>query len=109
MADRIERAREDVRRASDLTDDAVREQLRSIDEGLKEMTQSASEAEGERDRSDVYSHTTTEGDVPHGEKLQQVEEKLAALSDEADGQARSLIQDARNRLDEYRQAVTRDW
>lgn len=110
MTDRLERAREDVQRASDLTDDdSVREQLQSIDVGLKEMTHSQSEDVSDTDRSEEDGDVTTEGDVPGGDELQQVEAKLAALADEADGRPRELIRDARDQLDAYRRAVTRDW
>jgi hypothetical protein len=110
MADHIERAREDVRRAADLAEDrTVGEQLRSIDEGLKEMTHSSTEAGTERERSSGEEPAATEGDVPRGDELQQVEAKLAGLGDEAEGRTRRLIQDARDHLDGYRREVTRDW
>ena len=110
MADHTERAREAVQRAADVSDDAVvREQLQSIDEGLAEMTHSASEDVGESDRAGEPATASTEGDVPHGDELQQVEAKLASLADEADGRVRRLIQGARDELDGYRREVTRDW
>ena len=110
MTDHIERAREAVRRAADVCDDAtVREQLQSVDEGLAEMTHSASEDSGESDRAGDPATASTEGDVPRGDELQQVEAKLAALGDEADGRTRRLIQAARDELDGYRREVTRDW
>lgn len=110
MTDHLERAREDVRRASDVTDDeTVREQLRSIDEGLKEITHSSAEASLDTDRSDERSRTTTEGDDPHGGDLKDVEAKLAGLGDDVEGTPRALVQDARDRIDDYRRQVTRDW
>lgn len=110
MAERLERAREDVQHAADVTDDAVvHKQLLSIDEGLEEMTHSAKEDVSPTDRREEGGAVKTEGDVPHGEKLEQLEAKLAGLSDDADGQAREFIQAARDRLDDYRRAVTRDW
>jgi hypothetical protein len=110
MTDELERAREDVQRAADRTDDdAVREQLRSIDEGLKEMTRSSTEERSDSDRRDDHAPATTEGDVPRGDELQQVEAQLADLGDDAEGRVRELIQDARDRIDDYRRAVTRDW
>ena len=109
MVDRIDRAREDVRRAADRTEnDAVREQLRSIDEGLREMTHAADE-EGTDDAAAGDEPVSTEGDVPRGDELQQVEAKLAGLGDEVEGRTRRLIQDARDHLDGYRREVTRDW
>ena len=110
MVDRIERAREDVQRASDLTEDRiVREQLQSIDEGLEEMTHSSAEDVSDTDHEEAGGAVKTEGDVPHGDELQQVEAKLAALGDDAEGRARELIQDARDRIDGFRRRNTRDW
>lgn len=110
MTDRLERTREDVQRAAEATDDAVvHKQLLSIDEGLEEMTHSAAEDVSPTDDEEEGGAVKTEGDVPHGEKLQQVEAKLAELGDDADGRAREHIQDARDHLDDYRQTVTRDW
>ena len=110
MTDRLERAREDVQRAAETTDDAVvHKQLLSIDEGLEEMTHSAKEDVSATDEQEEGGAVKTEGGDPHGDKLQQVEAKLAELADEADGQAHSLIQDARDRLDGYRRENTQDW
>lgn len=110
MTGRLQRAREDVQRAAELTDNTVvHKQLLSIDEGLEEMTHSAKEDVSPTDRQEEGGAVKTEGDVPHGEKLRQVEAKLAGLSADADGRARELIHAARDRLDDYRQAVTADW
>lgn len=110
MTDRLERAREDVQRAAETADDAVvHKQLLSIDEGLEEMTHSSAEDVSPTDREEEGGAVKTEGDVPHGEKLQQIEAKLAELGDDADGRTRELIRDARDQLDGYRRAVTRDW
>lgn len=109
MTGRLQRAREDVQRAAELTDNAVvHKQLLSIDEGLEEMTHSAKEDVSPTDQQEEGGAVKTEGDVPHDEKLRQVEAKLAGLSDDADGRARELIHAARNRLDDYRQADTTD-
>lgn len=110
MTDRLQRAREAVQRAAELTDDAtVQEQLHSVDEGLEEMTHSSEEDVSDTDREEEGGAVKTEGDVPRGDELQQVEAKLAGLGDEAEGRARSLIRDARDQLDGYRRAYTRDW
>lgn len=110
MSDRIERAREAVKRAAELTDDAtVQKQLHSIDEGLEEMTHSAKEDVSDTDREEAGGAVKTGGDVPHGENLEEVEMKLAGLGDDADSAARRLIQDARDHLDGYRREYTRDW
>lgn len=101
MADRLASARDAVRRASDETDDAtVREQLRSIDEGLRELTE---------DEGPVDVGPSTEGDEPHGDDLEEIEAKLAGLADEAGGAARGHVEDARDAIDAYRRAYTRDW
>ncbi len=101
MVERLAGAREAVQRASDVTDDAtVRKQLRSIEEGLMEMTE-----RGET----VDDEAKTEGDVPGGDDLEEVEAKLAGLVDETDGAARRHVEDARNAIDAYRVAHTRDW
>lgn len=110
MDDRLRRAREDVQRAAEVTDDAVvHEQLLSIDEGLEEMTHSSMEDVSSSDSREEGGAVKTEGDEPHGDKLEQVEAKLAGLGDDANDQARELIRAARDRLDEYRRDVTRDW
>jgi hypothetical protein len=101
MADRLASAREAVRRASDVSDDStVREQLRSIDQGLREMTEAS-----ETTTDDV----STEGDVPHGEELRTVEEKIVGLADRADDEARAHLEDARDAIDDYRRSYARDW
>ena len=110
MTDQLERAREDVQRAADVTDDAtVQKQLHAIDEGLEEMTHSSGEDVSSTDSQEEGGAVKTEGDVPRGDELQQVEAKLAALGDDAEGRTRELIRDARDRLDGYRRTVTRDW
>lgn len=95
MSDQLARAREAVGRASDTADDTVREQLRSLDEGLMELTG------GDKTQE---SDTTTEGD-----RLEEIEAKLAGLMDETDGDTRAHIEDARDYIDEYRRTFTRDW
>lgn len=97
MDDRIERARSLAAQASDLTDNAdVREQLRSITEGLDRM-------EGNEERP------SQEDPKQEGDRLQQVEEKLAGLTDKTEGTARERVEEARDALDAYRRDDTRDW
>lgn len=99
MADELSRARAAVRRASESVDDAaIREHLRSIDEGLREMT-SASDSGDAR----------TSGDEPHGENLEEIESKLAGVLSETDGQTHDQLQMARDEIDAYRRTTTRDW
>ena len=99
MADELSRAREAVQRASESADDAdLRKHLRSIDEGLMEMT-----AESEPDEA------RTSGDEPHGENLEEIESKLAGVLSETDGRTREQLQSARDAIDAYRRTTTRDW
>lgn len=101
MVGHLATAREAIQRASDATDnETVRKQLRSIDEGLMEMTEAG-------DLPDDVPKT--EGDVPHGDDLEEVEQRLADLAGTADGEARTHVKVARDAIDDYRQAVTRDW
>lgn len=94
MVDQLARARESIRRAADRSDEeTVREQLRSIDLGLMEETESAS----------------TEGDRPVGDQLEQVEKKLAGLAERTDGAVNEDVREARDAIDAYRRAHTRDW
>ena len=110
MTDRIDQAREAVRRAADVTDEAaVQKQLQSIDEALMEMTHSSADESSPTDSEDEDAAVKTEGDVPRGDHLQEVESKLAGLGDETEGEARTLVQDARDHLDAYRRQYTRDW
>lgn len=101
MADDLSRARDAVRRAADAADAAeVREQLRSIDEGLMELTESSTE-EG--------SPAKTAGDVPDGERLERIEETLVGLASRTDGRTREALEDARDHVDAYRRTHARDW
>lgn len=100
MADRLASARDAGRRVSDETVDAtVREQLRSIDEGLRELTE---------DEGQVVGGPGTEGDEPHGDGLEGKEAELADPASEADGPARGPVEAARDAVDGYRRAYTRD-
>lgn len=84
------RARTDLERASDSADSTVREQLRSIDEGLEEIVG------GEKTRDEP----------PHGDRLAELEKKLDGLVDEADGETREAIEAALGRIDDYRHRET---
>lgn len=100
MADRLASAREAVRRAADAVDDAaLREQLRSIDEGLREMTE---------DEGPIDVGPSTEGDVPRGDDLDEVEAKLGGLAAETGGAARGHVEDALAAIVAYRRASPRD-
>lgn len=99
MAEELSAARDAIQRASGTVDDAtIREQLDSIDEGLMEMTV---DAEG--------TPAKTEGDVPHGENLKEVEEKVVGLASRTEEPTRSYLEDARDSIDAYRRKFTREW
>jgi len=94
MDDHLTDARRAVVAASDAVDDAtVREQLRSIEEGLSDLS-------GARNRED---------DDQLGDELRTIEDKLSGLLDETDGVTRERIADARDHIDAYRRADTQDW
>lgn len=101
MSDRLSRARTAVQHAAEATDNAtVRKQLRSIDEGLMEMTERGDSPDDE---------PKTEGDVPHGDDLEELEYRLADLASEVEGKAETYVTNARDAIDAYRRANTHDW
>lgn len=83
QADRI---RETLQRAADSGDGNVQEQLRSLDEGFMEIV------EGEK----------TKDTPPHDDRLAELEEKLAGLIQETDGETRRLIREAETLIGDYR-------
>ena len=94
MADELANARVAVQRASEDSDNAtVREQLDSIDRGLMELSESESTLDNE----------------PHGDRLEEVEEKIVGLMDETDGSAHTRLGDARDSIDANRRRYTREW
>lgn len=100
MAEELSRARDAIQRASEHADDStVREQLRSIDEGLMEMTHSEKQT----------LRAKTSGNVPDGDDLQEIEETVVALTSETNSEARSCLHEARDEIDAYRRKFTRDW
>lgn len=91
MVDRISEARRLVDRASDETDDeTVREQLRSISEGLATLEEHHGDPEQQ------------------GERLEQVESKLVALANTTDEEV-ERIAEVRDFVDAYRRDRARDW
>lgn len=120
MEDELARARAALQRASDETDDpTVREQLRSLDEGVMELVggekTEATPAEG--DPADAGDETTeaapAEGDpadaAVQGDRLEEVESKVVGLADETDGVTRDHLGEVRDALDAYRRKYARDW
>lgn len=94
MVDQLSRARAAVQRASDEVDDAtLRNHLDSLDEGLMEQTEAAK----------------TESDEPDGDQLEQIETELVRVMDETGGAALEHLEEARDAIDAYRRAYTRDW
>ncbi|WP_254767051.1 DUF7553 family protein [Salinilacihabitans rarus] len=79
-ADSLERAREELRRASDAADRPVQTQVDSLQEGLAE------ELDGARTQDDPG---------PKVDRVSEVAEKLAGLEDEAEGDAAERIEEAR--------------
>lgn len=95
MSDYLSTARECVQRARETTDQStLREQLDSLDEGLKELTG------GDR----------TEGSNPAEEtgRLQEIEKKLMGLLEETSGETEDHLREARDAIDRFRQEHT-DW
>lgn len=91
MVDRIAEARRAVDAASEAVDErTIREQLQSVDRGL------AAVDEGPTDDQE-------------GERLEEVEAKLAGLGDEVDGAVADRIGDARDQIDAFRRERTREW
>ncbi|QLG64212.1 DUF7553 family protein [Halorarum salinum] len=85
-ADRSERVREELERATEGADRDVREQLRSIEEGLDEILG------GDKTR-----------DAPsHPDRLAGLEEKLAGLGDETDGDVHRHVATAEALVAGYR-------
>lgn len=91
-ADRPERIREELERATDGADRDVREQLRSIREGLEE----------------VVGGEKTENARPHPDRLAELEEKLAGLGDETDGEVHRHVATAEALLAGYRRDLAEE-
>jgi Spy/CpxP family protein refolding chaperone len=83
----LRQARTEIEAASDHADSPVREQLRSIDEGLLELT------EGDKTDSDAPPKTA---------EIRELESKLAGLEDQTNEQTRQHIETAREYLLTYR-------
>lgn len=84
----LERAREEIQRASDHADGEVQEQLHSVDEGLGELTNGDKTGNGEpEDEADRFN---------------ELEEKLRGLMDESEGEFEESLRNARDELDMYR-------
>lgn len=93
MVNRIEAARHSIDAASDETEHRmVREQLRSLSEGLREV-----EADEERDLQ--------------ADRLEEIEDKLTSLGDEAadDSDVMERLEEARDHLDAYRRDKAQSW
>lgn len=95
MVDRIEAARREIDAASDETDhESLREQLRSLSEGLGEV---------ENDDDPELQ----------GERLEQVEAKLTGLADDTEDAPSDVVLErleaARDEIDAYRRDRAQDW
>ncbi|WP_101295457.1 DUF7553 family protein [Halegenticoccus soli] len=85
MSDHLTNAREELQRAADLQDGETQEQIRSIDEGLLEMTETEK----------------TEGETPRADRLEEVVEKVSALENEVDEEPRTHLDRARESITDY--------
>lgn len=88
MPDRshLERAREELRRASDAADRPVQTQLDSVQEGIFE------EVDGER---------TQDEPEPKADRIAELADKLGGLAEETSGETRDRIDRARTHCLEY--------
>lgn len=99
MSDDLAAARAAIQRATARTDDASRrEHLRAIDEGLLEVT-----------NEKAPTAARTQDEPPHGDDLESIESEIVDVASEADPPVRSHLETARDEIDEYRRAYTRDW
>lgn len=87
MSELLRQARTEIDTASGHADSTIREQLRSIDEGLLELL------EGDKTDSEV---------PPETDELRELESKLAGLEDQTNEQTRQHIETAREHLLAYR-------
>lgn len=94
MESDLRRARDAVRSASELTDDAaVHEQLDSIDAAIETL------ASDERPADDAVT----------GDRLEEVERQLVELGEDADGAVLRRVETARDHLDAFRRTSAQDW
>lgn len=93
MTDHLRRAREEIQAAADAADGEMQEQLRSIDEGLMELT------EGDKVEDD---------DPPRLDHLAELEEKLDGVADEkaTEPDVRDGVERARDSIRAYRDERT---
>lgn len=87
MSELLRQARTEIDTASGHADSTIREQLRSIDEGLLELL------EGDKTDSEV---------PPETDELRELESKLAGLEDQTNEQTQQHIETAREHLLAYR-------
>jgi len=94
MVSSIAIARDAVQSASDRTDDAtVREQLRSVDEALE----------------DLSGDETLPDETEEGARLEELEAELVKLGNHTDGAVHEQLEVARDSLDRYRREHAPDW
>ncbi len=87
-------AREAVQSAADIAGDStVHEQLESIDRGLDALS----------------GEDAPDDDVDQGDRLEQLEAKIAGLADETDGETLAHLETARDHVDAYRREYAPDW
>lgn len=99
MGDDLAAARAAIERAIELTDDpTLREHLRSIHEGLMELSNETEPVD-----------STTQAVPPDGDNLASIETTIVDLASETEPPVRSHLETARDEIDEYRQTYTEDW
>ena len=89
VANHLRRARDEIQQASERADGEVRENLRSLDEGLAELTE-----DGKRGALNELADSA--------DRFEHIEEKLRGLTDETDDGTEAALQNARDELDAYR-------
>lgn len=95
MIDQLSVARQSIQQASETADESdVQEQLKSLDEGMMELTD-----EGKTKESDPAVEV---------DRLEEIEEKLVGLLEKTDGATNTQIEEARDAIDIFRQEHT-DW
>jgi hypothetical protein len=99
MDEDLAAARAAIERAIERADDStLREHLRSVSEGLRDLTNEVEPPE-----------STTRGEAPDGDDLESIESEVVDLASETVTPVRSYLETARDEIDEYRRANTRDW
>lgn len=90
--DQAMRALQELDRAADRADSHVREQVLSVEEGLRE----------------IVGGDKTSDAAPHADRLEELEEKLAGLARETDGEVNRHVTTAEALIAGYERNVTEE-